>query len=83
MKRLNTALDSMMVLFVLCVVVWVLALGYANESDEESAAVASREYVAQVKCGHEAAYKWNGDELTCYTHRGHIASRQMVGSIQQ
>jgi len=70
MKRLNTALDSMMVLFVLCVVVWVLALGYAHNSDEEAEAIHSREWVAQQYCGQNSVVRWENDVPQCLTKHG-------------
>ena len=50
--------------------------------EEEKAALASREYVAQQICGQEGIAQWKGDELTCRTHRNHVASRQIVAEAK-
>ena len=54
----------------------------AQAVEEEAAALASREFVAQQICGIEATPRWRGDELTCLTHRNHPASRQVVAGVK-
>ena len=54
----------------------------AQAIEEEKAALASREYVAQQICGQEGIAQWKGDELTCLTHRNYVASRQVVAGVK-
>ena len=54
----------------------------AQAIEEEAAAIASREWAARRICGIESTPRWDGDELTCLTHRGHRASRQVVAQVK-
>ena len=54
----------------------------ARAIEADKAALASREWVARQKCGVEGIAQWDGDELTCRTHRNHVASRQIVAQVK-
>lgn len=47
---------------------------------EEKEAISSQEYVARQVCGQNSGFSFKGEELTCYTKRGHKASVQQVAS---
>jgi hypothetical protein len=58
------------VLFLFVVVTWIYLLGFSYAKDEEAEAIASREWVARQKCGPEASWRWDGDNLQCLTKHG-------------
>ena len=89
--RESVAAGCVMAVLALCMFILAQQLddsGIASEVEiaqaieEEAAALASREFVAQQICGVEATPRWKGDELTCLTHRGHPASRQVVAGVK-
>jgi len=63
------------------VLAWGAAASYFDqqrEAVEAQNAMTSRDWAARQVCGQNAAFEWRGDELSCFTHRGHKASRQVV-----
>lgn len=58
------------------VAAWLIAASHFDiERDleiarENASAINSRDFAASQVCGHEAAWRWHGDELTCLMHSG-------------
>ena len=66
------------------VLAWGAASAYFDREREEveaQDALTSRDWAARQVCGPNAAFEWRGDELNCFTHRGHRASRQVVAEV--
>ena len=79
---LHRFLNLCLIGFVLVAYIALLAFGYEADK-EDKAAISSRDFAARQVCGQEAAFEWRGDELQCFTHRGHRASRQVIAEVQQ
>jgi len=77
---LHRVLNMAMVAFT--ALAWIYLLGYSYANDEEAEAKHSRAYVGRTICGEEGIPQWKGDELTCRTHRNHVASRQIVAEAK-
>ena len=70
-----------------CAALYLVWGGAAHHFDQEREAIeaqdalTSRDWAARQVCGPNAAFEWRGDELNCFTHRGHRASRQVVAEV--